>query len=57
MHNYVQHDPRRLRELSTLVDEGRLRLRVAEQYPLASIAQANRRAETGGLLGKIVIAM
>ncbi len=57
MHNYVRHDPRRLRELSALVDEGRLRLRVAEQYPLASIAQANRRAEAGGLLGKIAITM
>lgn len=57
VHSYVQHDPHRLRELSALVDEGRLRLRVAEQYPLASITQANRRAEVGGLLGKIVIAM
>lgn len=56
-HNYVQHDPQRLRELSTLVDEGKLKLRVAEQYPIASIAQANGRAEVGGLLGKIVIAM
>lgn len=57
VHNYVQHNPHRLHELSTLVDEGRLRLRVAEWYPLASIAQANRRAEAAGLLGKVVITM
>lgn len=57
VHNYVQHHPHRLRELSALADAGRLRLRVAGQYPLALVAQANRRAEAGGLLGKIVIAM
>lgn len=57
VHNYVQHDPRRLHELSALVDEGRLTLRVAEHYPLARIEEAHRRAETGGLLGKIVLAM
>lgn len=30
VHNYVQHDPQRLRSLSALVDEGRLVLRVAD---------------------------
>lgn len=57
VHNYVQHDPQRLRELSALVDEGRLVLRVTEQYSLAQIAQAHRRADIGGLLGKVVIVM
>lgn len=56
-HNYVQHNPQRLRELSNLVDAGKISLRVAEQYPLARIEQAHRRAEAGGLLGKIVITM
>lgn len=56
-HHYVQHDPRRLRELSTLVDAGRITLRVAELYPLALIEQAHRRVEAGGLLGKAVITM
>lgn len=57
VHNYVQHDPQRLRELSDLVDAGKIRLRVAEQYPLARIEQAHRRVEAGGLLGKVVIVM
>lgn len=56
-HHYVQHDPQRLRELSTLVDQGDLLLRVAEQHPLAGVAEAHRRAEAGGLLGKVVIVM
>lgn len=56
-HNYVRHDPQRLRELSALVNEGRLVLRVAGQFPLARIEQAHRRAEAGGLLGKVVIMM
>ena len=55
VHNYVQHDSQRLRELSDLVDSGKLILRVAEQYPLALIEQAHRRAEAGGLLGKVVL--
>lgn len=57
MHNYVQQDPYRFRELAALVDEGRLVLRVAEQCPLARIEQAHRTAEAGGLLGKVVITM
>lgn len=55
-HNYVQHDPARLRELSSLVDDGTLTLRVAAVYPLSNIEAAHRKAETGGLDGKIVIA-
>ena len=55
VHNYVQHDSQRLRQLSDLVDSGKLTLRVAEQYPLALIEQAHRSAEVGGLLGKVVL--
>ncbi|WP_396165173.1 zinc-binding dehydrogenase [Corynebacterium sp.] len=57
MHNYVSHDPRRLRELSTLVDAGDLRLRVAARYLLQAIQEAHHHAERGGLVGKIVITM
>lgn len=57
VHNYVQHDPARLQELSTLVDDGTLTLRVAEIYPLSSIEAAHRKAEAGGLNGKIVITL
>lgn len=56
-HNYVRHDPERLRELAALVDDGQLALRVAEHYPLAQIELAHRRAEAGGMLGKVVITM
>lgn len=56
-HNYVQHDPRRLRELAGLVDAGKLVLRVAESYPLAQIEHAHRRAEAGGLLGKVGLSL
>ncbi|MDN3460891.1 zinc-binding dehydrogenase [Rhodococcus sp. APC 3903] len=57
VHNYVQHAPQRLRELSALVDAGTIRLRVAEQYPLNRIEDAHRRAEAGSLLGKVVVIM
>lgn len=57
VHNYVQHDPARLRELSALVDDGTLTLRAAEIYPLSSIEAAHRKAEAGGLNGKIVITL
>ncbi|WP_114854548.1 NADP-dependent oxidoreductase [Brachybacterium sp. YJGR34] len=57
VHNYVQHDRQRLRALSALVDAGKITLRVADLYPLADIEQAHRRAEAGGLLGKVVITM
>lgn len=57
MHNYVSHDPRRLRELSTLVDAGELQLRVAVRYPLHAIQKAHHHVEGGGLVGKIVITM
>lgn len=57
VHSFVEHDPQRLRELSEMVDAGQLTLRVATQHPLAQIAQASRRAEAGGLLGKLIITM
>lgn len=56
-HNYVRHDAARLRELSALVDDDSLTLRVAGIYPLGSIEAAHRKAESGGLDGKIVITL
>jgi len=43
--------------LSSLVDAGRLSVTVAKVYPLASVQQAFREQEKGGVLGKIVVAM
>lgn len=57
LHNYVSHDPRRLRGLSRLVDAGELQLRVAARYPLHAIQKAHHHGEDGGLLGKIVLTM
>lgn len=56
-HNYVEHDPERLRELAALVDDGKLTLRVAEHRPLAQIEQAHQHVEARGLLGKMAITM
>lgn len=55
VHNYVQHDSRRLRELASLVDAGTIALRVAEQYPLHLIETAHRKMEARGVLGKVVL--
>lgn len=44
-----------LRELSRLVDDGRLTLRVADTLPLAEVAQAHRRLAKGGLRGRLVL--
>lgn len=57
VHNYVGHDPKRLRELAALVDDGKLTLRVAEHYQLDQIELAHRCTEAGGVLGKVVITM
>jgi NADPH:quinone reductase len=42
-------------ELVRLVSEGRLRVFVAERYPLASVAEAHRQILTGHTTGKIVL--
>ena len=54
-HNYVQHDPLRLRALSALVDAGDITLRVAVQIPIGHIGAAHKLMEAGGLLGKVVL--
>jgi NADPH:quinone reductase-like Zn-dependent oxidoreductase len=51
----VHLDQPALRELVQDVASGRLRTRVAATYPLAEAAEAHRRAEAGGLRGKLVL--
>ncbi|MFG1626160.1 NADP-dependent oxidoreductase [Kribbella sp. NPDC049227] len=51
----VERDPAGLKELSQMVDEDIVRLRVAGAYPLRDIRTAHTRFESGGLLGKIVV--
>ncbi|NUT43632.1 MAG: NADP-dependent oxidoreductase [Thermoactinospora sp.] len=48
-------DPARLAELSSLVDEGALRLRVARTFPLEEAGTAHALLEQGGVRGKLVI--
>jgi NADPH2:quinone reductase len=48
-------DGARLAELATLIDGGRLTLRVAETMPLADAAAAHERFAAGGLRGRIVL--
>ncbi|BCJ32860.1 NADPH:quinone reductase [Actinocatenispora thailandica] len=51
----VEPDGAALTQLSRLVDEGRLRVRVAATFPLAEAASAHRLGEQGRTLGKIVL--
>jgi NADPH:quinone reductase-like Zn-dependent oxidoreductase len=44
-----------LADLVTLIDQGKLRLRVADRYPMEQVRAAHERFEAGGLLGKIVL--
>ncbi|MFD6432667.1 NADP-dependent oxidoreductase [Streptomyces venezuelae] len=53
--SFVEQDGRRLEELSALVDEGVLTLRVAETFPLAEVGEAHRRLAAGGSRGKLLI--
>ncbi|MEV5845964.1 NADP-dependent oxidoreductase [Streptomyces sp. NPDC051985] len=51
----VSADGARLAELSGLVDEGVLTLRVAGTYPLAEAAKAHARLAEGGVRGRLVL--
>jgi 2-desacetyl-2-hydroxyethyl bacteriochlorophyllide A dehydrogenase len=44
-----------LRELLRLYEDGKLKITVAETFPLASAADAHRRLEAGGFCGKLVL--
>ena len=44
-----------LREVTKLVDEGRLRVKVYREYPLEGVGEAHAQQETGRSAGKLVI--
>ena len=52
---HVHHDGSRLAELARGVDEGWLRLRVAETFALEDVAKAHELAATPGLRGRVVL--
>lgn len=52
---FVRPERAHLDALATLADEGKLRVAVAETYPLERIAEAHRASEEGHTRGKIVV--
>ena len=46
-----------LEECAALFEANRLRVEVAESYPLAQAARAHRRLEAGSVTGKLVLTM
>jgi NADPH:quinone reductase len=52
---WIRTDGARLTELSALVDAGRLTPRVADTMPLAEVATAHHRLETGRVHGRFVL--
>lgn len=53
--NYVEQDGAGLAHLAAMVDTAGLRLRIGAHYPIRQIRHAHRRAEHGGMLGKVVV--
>lgn len=51
----VRSDGTQLRELVTLVEEGRLTLRVARTYPFGEAGQAHETLTQGGIRGRLVL--
>ena len=50
-----RHQADILERCARLFDEGRLRVHVSGTYPLAEAAEAHRRLEAGGMIGKLVL--
>ncbi|MFH5207953.1 NADP-dependent oxidoreductase [Antrihabitans sp. NCIMB 15449] len=51
----IRADQEQLTELSGLVDDGVLTLRVAETYPLEQLGNAHKRLAGGGIRGRLVV--
>lgn len=51
----TERSGRKLRELTELYKQGRLRVEVAETFPLERAADAHRAVETGHVRGKVVL--
>ena len=54
---FVRPDPRHLAELATMVDDGALRIELAQTFPLAQAADAQRLVEDGHVRGKVAISV
>lgn len=53
----LDHQGEILRRCGELFDSGKLRVEVAESFPLEQAAAAHRRLEAGGMVGKLVLRM
>lgn len=53
----LDHQGEILRRCGELFDAGKLRVEVAESFPLEQAAAAHRRLEAGGMVGKFVLRM
>lgn len=53
----LDHQGEILRRCGELFDAGKLRIHVAESFPLEQAAAAHRRLEAGGAIGKLVLRM
>lgn len=53
----LEHQGEILRRCGELIDAGKLRIHVAESFPLEQAAAAHRRLEAGGAVGKYVLRM
>jgi len=53
----VRRNAEQLAEIARLIDEGKVRPRLAKVFPLADAAEAYRLSETGHARGKIVLSV
>lgn len=54
-YGFVRPDPQGLARLSAMVDDGSLRIELAQTFPLARTADAHRLVEEGHVRGKVAI--
>jgi NADPH2:quinone reductase len=55
LHYDAVANPRKFAELERVFDEGRIRVPIAQAYPLAEAAEAHARVERGQLLGRLAL--
>jgi NADPH:quinone reductase len=51
----LQHQAEILQQCATWIDQGKLKIHVSHQFPLAEAAKAHQLLETGSITGKIVL--
>lgn len=49
------HDYEFLKEIATLIDEGKVKVTISKVFPLEEVAEAHKESETGHVRGKLVL--